>query len=63
MERDDLLTFRIPRDLKIALKMAAESDERSMSRLAVRILRQWLTSHGFFTSHENKAKKRHSTRS
>jgi len=48
MERDDLLTFRIPRDLKVALKKAAAQDERSMSMMAVRILREWLATHGYY---------------
>jgi len=48
VERDDLLTFRIPADLKIALKHAAMQDERSMSMMAVRILREWLAGHGYY---------------
>ena len=48
MERDDLLTFRIPAELKLALKEAAAKDERSMSMMAVRILREWLTEKGFY---------------
>jgi len=48
MERDDLLTFRIPGDLKLALKRAATKDERSMSMMAVRILREWLATHGYY---------------
>ena len=46
MERDDLLTFRIAAPLKEALKKAAAHDERSMSMLATRILREWLVAHG-----------------
>jgi hypothetical protein len=47
MPKDDVLNFRVPRDLKLALKKAAEQDERSMSTMAARILREWLTDHGF----------------
>ena len=48
MQRDDVLNLRVPRDLKAALKKAAAKDERSMSMLAVRILRVWLLSNGFY---------------
>jgi hypothetical protein len=44
MPKDDVLNFRVPRDLKLALKKAAEQDERSMSTMAARILREWLMS-------------------
>ena len=45
--------LRDPRDnLKVALKRAAEQDERSMSTMAARILREWLTEHGFMDAGE-----------
>ena len=49
MDKDDVLNFRIPAELKVALRRAAAEDERSMSMMAVRILREWLTEHGFRT--------------
>ena len=52
MNKDDVLNFRVPRDLKLALRKAAERDERSMSMMAVRILREWLTEHGFISAQE-----------
>ena len=48
MNKDDVLNFRVPADLKVALKKAAAKDERSMSMMAVRILREWLANHGFY---------------
>ena len=47
MMRNDVLNFRVPRALKLALRKAAEKDERSMSTMAERILRDWLAEHGF----------------
>ena len=47
MSKDDVLNFRVPADLKAALRKAAEQDERSMSAMAGRILREWLTQHRF----------------
>ena len=48
MNKDDVLNFRVPADLKLALRRAAEQDDRSMSMMAVRILREWLAGHGFY---------------
>lgn len=48
MHKDDVLNFRVPADLKAALRKAAEQDERSMSTMAARILREWLTEKGFY---------------
>jgi hypothetical protein len=47
MSKDEVLNFRVPADLKTALKKAAGQDERSMSMMAGRILREWLAEHGF----------------
>jgi len=49
MERDDVLNFRLPAASKHALKRAATKDERSMSVMAVRILREWLAAHGYYS--------------
>lgn len=48
MNKDDVLNFRVPADLKAALRKAAEKDERSMSMMAVRILREWLAGNGYY---------------
>lgn len=48
MAKNDVLNFRVPADLKAALRDAAAKDERSMSMMAARILREWLTEHGFY---------------
>lgn len=48
MERDDVLNFRVPAAIKQALKRAATKDERSMSVMAVRILREWLAAHKYY---------------
>ena len=48
MNKDDVLNFRVPADLKAALRRAADQDERSMGTLAGRILREWLVENGYF---------------
>ena len=55
MVKDDVLNFRVPADLKDALRRAAEQDERSMSMMAARILREWLTTKGYYVSEDAKA--------
>jgi hypothetical protein len=45
--KDEVLNFRVPADLESALKKAAGQDERSMSMMAVRILREGLAESGF----------------
>lgn len=47
MSKDELLSVRISNDLKQALTKAAQEDGRSMSNLAEKILREWLTSNSF----------------
>lgn len=50
MERDAVLNFRLPLDVKEALRQAAEADHgRSMSSMAVRIFREWLTTHEYLS--------------
>ena len=49
MDKDVVLNFRVPRDLKLALREAANQDERSMSTMAIRILREWLAANGYLS--------------
>jgi uncharacterized protein (DUF1778 family) len=58
MKRDDVLNLRVPGDLKAALRKAAAQDERSMSILATRVLRQWLSANHFFEAEEPRSKRR-----
>lgn len=44
--RDETLNLRVPGELKDALRHAAEADGRTVSNLAVLIMREWLASHG-----------------
>jgi len=55
MNKDDVLNFRVPTDLKAALRRAADQDERSMSTMAARILREWLTDKGFYSREASSA--------
>jgi hypothetical protein len=62
MDKDDVLNFRLPSDLKAALRKAAENDERSMSLMAVRILRDWLTEKGYYKTEKSNAPARRTRR-
>jgi hypothetical protein len=42
MNKDEALNLRVPADVKAALKRAAEADDRSVSSMVLRILREWL---------------------
>jgi hypothetical protein len=46
MARDAVLILRAPVETKEALRRAAESDARTMSSLALKILSDWLRDHG-----------------
>jgi hypothetical protein len=41
------LGFRVEQELKEALERAAKDDDRSVSSLVERILKQWLTDKGY----------------
>jgi hypothetical protein len=62
MDKDDVLNFRVPSDLKAALRKAAENDERSMSLMAVRILRDWLAEKGYYETAKSNAPARRTRR-
>ncbi len=47
MAKDQALSFRVNADTKVALERAAHDDERSVSWLVERILRQWLQAKGY----------------
>ncbi len=47
MKRDDVLNVRVPTEIKAALKRAADADDRSVSTMTVRILREWLAAKGY----------------
>lgn len=47
MAKEAALSFRIPVDMKDALERAAKADDRSVSSLVERIVRQWLVEKGF----------------
>ena len=62
MDKDDVLNFRVPSDLKAALRRAADQDERSMSTMAARILHEWLTDKGFYEAESQVAHRKRSRR-
>ena len=46
MALDAVVIMRFPSDVKAALQRAAKAEDRSMSNLALAVLRQWLIDHG-----------------
>jgi hypothetical protein len=47
MVRHAPTSMRLDPDLKAALQLAAEADDRSVSSLVERILKAWLVEHGY----------------
>ena len=47
MPKDDVLNLRVPADVKAALKRAAEADERSVSSMALKVIKDWLITNGY----------------
>lgn len=47
MAKTAALAFRVQDEVKAALEKAAAADDRSVSNLTDRILRDWLTAKGF----------------
>jgi len=47
MKRDEVLNVRVPAELKEALRSAADADDRSVSTMTLRILREWLAAKGY----------------
>lgn len=58
MERDVVLNVRLPSKTKKALRMAAIDDERTMSSMVAKVLKDWLTTQGYLGSVESLSKKR-----
>jgi len=54
MKRDEVLNVRVPTEIKDALKRAADADDRSVSTMTVRILREWLSANGYMPSRRPK---------
>ena len=57
MKRDEVLNVRVPAELKSALKNAADADDRSVSTMTVRILREWLQENGYCRRERAQAKR------
>lgn len=55
MAKASALSFRVPEELKSALERAAKADDRSVSSLVERILRAWLTEHGYLGRADDRA--------
>ncbi|HYD70732.1 ribbon-helix-helix protein, CopG family [Azospirillum sp.] len=52
MRKDAALSFRVPIELKEALERAAKDDERSVSFMVERVLRNWLIENGYLPKPE-----------
>jgi hypothetical protein len=62
MARDEVLNLRVPAAVKAALKRAAESDDRSVSSLALRIIREWLMVEGHLAATAQAVRRPHAGR-
>ena len=47
MAKDTALSFRVPAEIKESLEKAAKDDDRSVSSLVERILKEWLKTKGY----------------
>ena len=48
VKRNTVMNIRLPTEVKRALQRAADDDHgRSLSGMAVRLLREWLVEHGY----------------
>lgn len=52
MARTQPLGFRVDPDLKDALERAAREDDRSVSSLVLKVLREWLRERGYLKAVE-----------
>jgi hypothetical protein len=46
MIKNEVINLRVPAAVKAALKLAAEADDRSVSSMALKIIREWLAVRG-----------------
>jgi len=47
MAGDSVMNIRLPARIKEAARRAAQEDGRSLSGMATRMMREWLTEHGY----------------
>jgi hypothetical protein len=55
MVKTEALSFRVAADTKAALERAAAADERSISNLVEKVLREWLSKRGYLAPEAPKA--------
>ena len=52
------MNIRLPARIKEAARRAAEEDGRSLSGMATRMMREWLTEHGYLEAREERSAKK-----
>ena len=58
MTRDSVMNIRLPARIKEAARRAAQEDGRSLSGMATRMMREWLTEHGYLEAREERSAKK-----
>jgi hypothetical protein len=58
VERDVVLNIRLPSKTKKALRMAAIDDDRTMSGMVAKVLKDWLATQGYLGRVASPSKKR-----
>ena len=52
------MNIRLPARIKEAARRAAEEDGRSLSGMATRMMREWLSEHGYLDAREDRPSKK-----
>lgn len=58
MTRDSVMNVRLPERIKEAARRAAQEDGRSLSGMVTRIMREWLSEHGYLDAPEARPAKK-----
>ena len=61
-DQDEVLNLRVSGDVKAALRHAAEAEDRSVSSMALRIIREWLQAQSRPLKHRGVAQMRRKKR-
>jgi hypothetical protein len=56
--RDSVMNIRLPTPIKEAARRAAQDDGRSLSGMVTRIMREWLSEHGYLDTPEVRSAKK-----
>ena len=54
MKRDTLMAFRLPAEIREAIRRAAANEQRSGSNLVLRVVTEWLEERGYIPKRTKK---------